>query len=423
MNANKSIGILVAGMHRSGTSALAGTLGKLGISLGGRLLEPGSDNPKGYWEHQGAVEIHERLLTGLERHWDDVRPLPGNWLDSEPAKIAAGEIGKLVSGDFSSSAVWAVKDPRMCRFLPLWIQSLRQLEMRPVVLFMVRRPSEVAASIQARNHWGAPIGIMLWLRHMIEAEEATRALPRTAILYDDLLSDPIAAVTAAMERLSVEIPSPSLAQSSELKRFVDDADRHHVHSATNDVNGSAIDAIARKAYEALTEIAHGQDAWPLFRACAAGFEQEWRSYGAGVDAVADMAHRFRAEESVSREEIYRLKSELNGQVRWAATMVEDHAATLAKVDQVSQELAHAKKEAAELAEKLAARELSLGHEIALLCNQKDELTRELREVSEYAASLVARVDAMRRSRSWKITKPLRAVARLVRPKSRGEDSD
>ena len=88
MSEGISTAILVAGMHRSGTSALTGALNVLGISLGQHLLAPGEDNPKGYWEHQSAVEIHERLLTALERRWDDVRPLPAGWLTSEAAQTA-----------------------------------------------------------------------------------------------------------------------------------------------------------------------------------------------------------------------------------------------------------------------------------------------------------------------------------------------
>ena len=74
--------ILVLGMHRSGTSAVTGALRLCGVELGTELMQPGSDNPKGFWEHAGVVAIHERLLAALERSWNDPRPLPADWLQS-----------------------------------------------------------------------------------------------------------------------------------------------------------------------------------------------------------------------------------------------------------------------------------------------------------------------------------------------------
>ena len=55
--------LLVLGMHRSGTSALAGALRILGVYFGDQFLEPQkSINERGFWEHREIVDLHERLL-------------------------------------------------------------------------------------------------------------------------------------------------------------------------------------------------------------------------------------------------------------------------------------------------------------------------------------------------------------------------
>ena len=41
--------ILILGMHRSGTSAIAGTLNNLDVYLGSNLMDPGKENPKGFF--------------------------------------------------------------------------------------------------------------------------------------------------------------------------------------------------------------------------------------------------------------------------------------------------------------------------------------------------------------------------------------
>ena len=53
--------VCVTGMHRSGTSFVVGALGHLGVSLGdpARMLRPGTDNPKGYFEIAAVQHVTE----------------------------------------------------------------------------------------------------------------------------------------------------------------------------------------------------------------------------------------------------------------------------------------------------------------------------------------------------------------------------
>ena len=46
--------VIVLGMHRSGTSALARVVNLLGVSLGRTddMMQPNEINPKGFWENQ-----------------------------------------------------------------------------------------------------------------------------------------------------------------------------------------------------------------------------------------------------------------------------------------------------------------------------------------------------------------------------------
>ena len=64
--------VLVLGMHRSGTSALARGLQMLGVYLGNNFLSPQPDNPTGYWEDKNICELNERLLAVFGLKWEDV---------------------------------------------------------------------------------------------------------------------------------------------------------------------------------------------------------------------------------------------------------------------------------------------------------------------------------------------------------------
>src|SRR5689334_11506011 len=67
-----STAIIVLGMHRSGTSALAGTLHHLGVELGEHLMSASPDNQRGYWEHRDIVAVNHQLMAELGAAWDDI---------------------------------------------------------------------------------------------------------------------------------------------------------------------------------------------------------------------------------------------------------------------------------------------------------------------------------------------------------------
>jgi hypothetical protein len=326
--------ILVAGMHRSGTSATAGALAKMGISLGRRLLEPGSDNPTGYWENERAVDIHERLLADLGRSWDDVRALPADWLRSAAAEQAASAIDALIGDEFAGADGWAVKDPRLCRFLPLWIEAVRKRGTRPVVLFVLRPPGEVAASIAARNGWAPALSRMLWLRYLLEAESASRGVPRAVVTYESLLRDPADVLGAALRALGIDA-SPG---GSVLREFVDRGGRHHFGAVQGEADDSGLAALCEEVHASFERIAAGGGDWEELRAHERAFQAEWRRWGGNVDAVAAMAAEFRAQVAAAKVEQGRLASDLGAQAAWATRFVAQHDALEAERARLHSEL-------------------------------------------------------------------------------------
>ena len=106
-----STAVIVLGMHRSGTSALAGILHHLGVELGERLMDASADNPRGYWEHRDVVAVDQRLMTELGRAWDDIGPLPPGWENGAAAARAGCELTTILARDFAGMALWGLKDP------------------------------------------------------------------------------------------------------------------------------------------------------------------------------------------------------------------------------------------------------------------------------------------------------------------------
>src|SRR5580700_667524 len=83
-----SIAVLIFGMHRSGTSALAGMLNFAGLDLGGNLTPGHKDNPRGFFEHDEIWQIHDQLLRETGTSWRDIRQLPPHWRQHPAADLA-----------------------------------------------------------------------------------------------------------------------------------------------------------------------------------------------------------------------------------------------------------------------------------------------------------------------------------------------
>ena len=66
--------IVVLGMHRSGTSAIARGLKALGVELGNNLMPPvANNNEKGFWEDVEIHALNQAVLATLGCDWHSLR--------------------------------------------------------------------------------------------------------------------------------------------------------------------------------------------------------------------------------------------------------------------------------------------------------------------------------------------------------------
>ncbi len=218
--------IIVLGMHRSGTSAFSGMLQLLGVDMGPSLVAAKEANAAGYWEHQDIVNAHEQLLVALHSSWDDYRNLPHEWWKAEKAAPFRSHISDILARDFSGRPVWGIKDPRMCRLLPLWHDLLADIA-SPFYILVVRHPLETVRSLEKRDGFSTEKSQLLWLRHTLDAEIHTRGRERAIVIFDEFLSDPIATLRKVQQAMGQEWPISIETASADLERFADPGKRHH----------------------------------------------------------------------------------------------------------------------------------------------------------------------------------------------------
>ena len=232
--------IMVLGMHRSGTSALTRVLNLAGADLGSEMITVGDDNPHGFWEHRNACALHETLLAELGSSWYDVRALPVGWQESAFAEKARASIRQLIMDEFSEKALWAIKDPRMCRLAPLWIDVLSELGIRPAAVLALRHPEEVAASIHKRNGLTKQHSYLMWAQHEFEAFTSVINLPHVVVNYNELLESPMVVLDKISTGLDLQWQTPiEEAREPILDFLLDDEKHHHVSHFPDDIERSA----------------------------------------------------------------------------------------------------------------------------------------------------------------------------------------
>jgi len=218
-------GIVVLGMHRSGTSALTRVLNLLGCDLPKTLMQASPTNEAGHWESLAIYRLNDRILESAASAWQlEFNP---SWFGSPRADEFVGEAVATIADEFGSSRFLVLKDPRICRLLPFWVEVLDRCHIKPSVLIPLRNPLEVAASIEKRDHFDPALGYLLWLRHILDAEAASRELPRHFSTYDQLLENWGALVRDAGATLGVHWPRLSDRSAGEIEAFLAEGHRHH----------------------------------------------------------------------------------------------------------------------------------------------------------------------------------------------------
>ncbi|HTA64190.1 MAG TPA: glycosyltransferase [Xanthomonadaceae bacterium] len=315
--------LLVLGMHRSGTSTVTRCLNLAGMDVGPHLLGPDGGNSKGYWEHADAVRINDALLASLGLIWWSLDPLPKAWLTSPGATTARAEIQALVLRDFAGVPLWGIKDPRMCRLAPLWIDVVGGMGIDVAAVFVARSPVEVARSLHRAHGLSEEACVLSWLQHTAESERATRDLRRTMVSYDRVLGEPVDMLDGIGADLGISWAVAPAKLGAALERFVDKGLRTQ-KSASPDQDRLPLVGRMARACESLASGTCGGD-WSQL-SCLSDEAAElfdvlaWRARGLLPDE-AERAHRAdRAEREQAHATLYRARrdedfSEQNAIVR------------------------------------------------------------------------------------------------------------
>ena len=254
-NRESSDVVIVLGMHRSGTSAVAGTLMKLGGGPPKHLMAANPGNARGFFESVAFMHFHDELLASAGSRWHDWRLFNPGWYSSPVAAEYRRRAKELFEAEFSGAALPVIKDPRICRFAPFWLGVLREMQKTPRIVIPIRSPLEVAQSLEKQQ--GVPLnaGLLLWLRHNLDAEVQSRAEARSIFTFDEFQSDWRGVCDKISTDTNLFWPRLSDRTSREIDNFLTKDLVHHETDRAALAAHSALHEWTLRAYDALLELA------------------------------------------------------------------------------------------------------------------------------------------------------------------------
>ena len=245
-------GILILGMHRSGTSSLTRLLNLAGLTLSRQVLPPTSANPVGYWESEHAYDLNQRFLRAANSAWNDWTPL--NLATSTPRDELIRDAGRYIREEFADVDNFVLKDPRLCRVLPEWKMALALNGFDTKIVLALRNPVDVAASLKIRDGTPLSLGYFLWLRYVLESERASRQLRRVIVHYDDVMLRWRSILGTVSEHLGLTLNHPSEEVATAINSFIDPGLRHHNSSDEQIETDEAIHPWIKRVYRILKEL-------------------------------------------------------------------------------------------------------------------------------------------------------------------------
>lgn len=382
-------------MHRSGTSALTRTLSLLGASLPKRVIGAGKGNESGHWEPEKLVNLHDEMLAEVGSRWDDWRPFNQAALSSERLEYYKLQIREIVLQEYTDAELFVLKDPRICRFAPLYEQVLTDLGIVPKYVLFYRNPLSVLSSLETRDEISASYAGLVWLRHALDAEFYSRGKERIVLSYEDFLNDWLAAVQKISSGLRIDWPMTPEGAREKIEAHLSRGLQHHVAKPADIDRDARISPEIRTAYSGLLELdqnANDSIVLKTFDEVRTRFDEGATAY---IDAMfGEMAIRQRRE-ILNTQHLQRL--------------AENHEKDAQKVPDLLRRLNDWMLDKEAITTQLATVEKELDDGRKTISAQADKVAGAV----ALSSAMETELQALRNSTSWKLTAPLRLASNLL----------
>jgi hypothetical protein len=230
-------------------------LNLLGARLGSDLLPASAENPEGFWESESIMRIDDAALDAADSWWHDWSAIDTERFATESFQAFRAKLRQALDRDFATADLFAVKDPRVSRLLPLWIDVLSAMGISTRCACISRHPIEVANSLALRNGFHPSKSYLLWLRYVLDGERYSRGLARVFTSYDGLLTDWRGEAAKIAAGLGLSLAIDDVAVAREIDGFIRADLRHHAAGFDDSADRSDVLRWVKRAYGVLVGFA------------------------------------------------------------------------------------------------------------------------------------------------------------------------
>ena len=254
-----------------------------------------------------------------------------------------------------------------------------------------RNPLEVAYSLKQRNGFLPAKSCLLWLRHVLDAENASRGVPRAIVSFDALLKDWESVASSVGSQLRVSWPRLGAVAEVEIERHLNVRLRHHVLAPEQLAARPEVIDWVKEAYGSLVRLTVAPDhkaSLAQLDRIRDEFERASRAFGTALaDGEMELASRDAEIVNVtaSRDALARHISDLRNDQQRLSEAAESAAANLREELQGALAMHSAERQkTAELAERLSdveRAERNAAEEARQLAAERKTLQRQVSELS------------------------------------------
>jgi lipopolysaccharide biosynthesis protein len=219
--------IVVLGMHRSGTSAMAGLLEIFGVYLGENLLRENNEKDGlEQFENRTIYDLNEQLLESVGSSWDDISKIKISKFNNKKSKEIINKIKLTLFNDFGSNKLFCIKDPRISLLIPIYVEIFNDLEIEPYFIIMNRNHIEVARSLEERNGFLFRKSFSLYDKYYDSIHNSILDNKKIELEFDNLITNTKDCYNLIQKKFELELKPFSKINSS-IKSFLDPKLKYH----------------------------------------------------------------------------------------------------------------------------------------------------------------------------------------------------
>lgn len=202
--------VVVLGMHRSGTSMVAGILHKLGVMLtpSGYSIPSDVSNEAGHFEDYEFTIMNRKILQDAGGNWRNPPP-PGAVVSSDTKRWNRA-MAALVKRNDEAYECWGWKDPRTVLTIGKWWSLLSDA----CIIVVARHENAVVASLMARNGMSQSEALGLnetYCKRLVQFGRGIDLERRWAMPYAATLKEPEQTISELADYLGLTVTPEAIA--------------------------------------------------------------------------------------------------------------------------------------------------------------------------------------------------------------------